>query len=149
VVVEELADAPAKKILTAGQKKRRSAEAKGKRLERAICAWLENQGYFVETAPRVVFWLWVAAAGRRLPRSIRRDFFTVWDGMAVKGSERWFYQVTTLGEVSRKRDKIERSGFPATPADAIFGYVGRPRKWRKLVGPDFAMPGETFLIEKE
>lgn len=130
--------------LTDRQKKWRAAEAKGKRLERTIKAWLESQGWLVETAPKVVVWKFVPAQGCKVPMVKRHDLFGVWDGIALSESCRAFYQVTTLTNVARKRTKIERSGVPASFVDAIYAYVGRPGKWRVLRGPDFAMPGETM-----
>lgn len=131
-------------ILTARQKKRRAAEAKGKRLELQIKAHLEAQGWRVETAPKVVMWIWSPQLQAKVPIVRRHDFYNVWDGTAVRGLTRSFYQVTVLGHVSHKREKIRASGFPTTSADRLYAYVGRPRVWRMLVGPDFAMPGETF-----
>lgn len=132
--------------LTPAQKKRRAAEAKGKRLELQIRAYLESRGWLVETAPKVMVWIWNPVKGARAPISTRHDFFGVWDGMAVneQSAMRSLYQVTTLAHVARKRNKIHDSGFPVTLFDSIYAYVGRPGRWRVFRGPDFAMPGEAF-----
>lgn len=144
-----MTDNDAKPILTTAQKKRRAADAKGKRLELQIRAYLESRGWLVETAPKVLVWAYVPAKGAKVPMSRRHDFFGVWDGVAVTidpfhDGERIFYQVTTLAHVARKRNNIAASPFPTGTHDRIYAYVGRSGKWRVFYGPDFAMPGEAF-----
>ena len=118
------------------------AEAKGKRLELMVKAWLESSGGRVELAPKVARWL-PGSDGVRRPRTMRHDFFGVWDGVVVTPRRRYFIQVTTLNHVATKREKIIASGFPVTIYDQVLGYEGR-RKWRVLHGPDFGMPGVTM-----
>lgn len=132
-------------VLTPGQKKRRAADAKGKRLELAIKAHLEAEGWLVETAPKVTVWIWNPKLGAKVPISTRHDFFGVWDGVAVRQDARRFYQVTTVNNVAHKRRKIQLSYFPTRAADRIYAYVGRPKRWRVFTGPDFAMPGQPFV----
>lgn len=136
----------ARPLPTPAQKKRRAAEAKGKRLELTIRAWLESQGWRVETAPKVTVWIWNPGKNAKVPISVRHDFFGVWDGIAVdeQSARRGFYQVTTVSHIAHKRRKIEDAGFPATLYDTIFAYAGRPARWRILRGPDFKMPGEAI-----
>lgn len=129
---------------TPAQKKKIAAAARGQRLERNIKTWLESRGWRVELAPKVLRRYFDASAGKWARRSARHDFFEVWDGIAVKGHRRDFFQVTTLDHVAEKRSKIAACGFPARPADRVYGYAGRPARWRVLSGPRFEMPGEEI-----
>ena len=119
------------------KKARLNAAAKGRRLVQLAKAFLEARGCVVEVAANQIRW-WKNPQGRMIPRSVHHDLFGVWDLLAVSQAERAFYQVTTLSEVSHRREKILASGFPADPRDAILAWVGgRGRHFRVLRGPDF------------
>jgi hypothetical protein len=135
------------RVLTDAQKRRRSAEAKGKRLQQLVATWLGSKGWWVEPARKAVVWIFDPVTGRRQPRQIKHDLFGAWDGIAIKGPRRQFYQVTTLPNVAAKRSKIAACGFPATLTDRIYGYIGRPGLFRVLAGPDFEMPGEEIVCK--
>jgi hypothetical protein len=140
--VEELAAPHEKKPLTPQQRAKRAANAKGKRIEKMAVELFRSQGYLVQRAARQYRWL-PNGSGGVFPRMMEADFFEVWDLMLVKGQRRCFAQITVLGEVSHKRTKIRLSKFPVGQHDMILGYEGRG-KWRKLIGPEFLMPGETI-----
>lgn len=120
------------------------ASDKGHRIEQLAKRMFENQGYLVETAPKVVRWLKLPGQDGLKPRSSRHDFFGVWDLIIVLGPGLvQFVQVTDEHNVSARRKKILASGFPHRSDDLLLAYAGRGR-FRVFMGPTFA--GETTAM---
>lgn len=127
----------------AAKTKRLNASAKGRKLVQLAKAILEAQGCRVEVAANQVRWIPRKTGPGMTPISVHHDFFEVWDLLAVfpkrrRRLVRAFFQVTTLPEASRRREKIIASDFPVMPEDAILAWVGgRGRHFRVLRGPAF------------
>ena len=119
--------------------------AKGRKLVNLAAKILESKGAKVEIAGNQVRWWQDKATKRWVPRSVKHDFFGVWDMIAVLPSgDRTFCQVTTLHNVSDRRRKILESGVWWS-GDAILAYVGRPRRhFRVYRGPLFQDAEETW-----
>lgn len=128
-----------------------STVAKGRRIVLLAKRCLEARGAMVEIAPNVVRWVKQLPTGKLVPRSLRHDFFGLFDIVAVprdRGSGA-FYQVTVDANVKDRRRKILAASFPHATTDAILGYVpGRRRHFRVYRGGlgDFAWDGETWLV---
>jgi hypothetical protein len=127
------------------KRKRANNIAKGRKLVGYAKAILEAQGCLVDVATNALRWQFVPETGTRIPRSVRHDFFGVWDIIAVSryGSERSFYQVTTRENLSHRRDKILAAAEDAnrqwSSGDAILCYrKGRGRHFEVFYGPDFS-----------
>jgi hypothetical protein len=118
------------------------ASAKGARLERLARRLFEQDGYLVETAPKVLHWEVPRndPGGPLIPRSTRHDFFGIWDLVAITLSGRpAFIQVTTPENKSHRRRKILESEWPISQEhkdDLILGYAGRGI-FRVWIGPDY------------
>lgn len=82
-----------------------NSSAKGKRWEAEVRKILESLGYKTEIAINKTIWL---GPGRII--SVAHDFFTCWDGMAIRGDEFVFYQVSSLEHLSDKIKKINGVG---------------------------------------
>lgn len=114
----------------------------------------EARGAIMESAPNVVRWIpAVDATGgaKMIPRSMRHDFFGVWDLIVVEPASlhmdrpTFFVQVTEVGHLSHRRTKILESGFPTTVLDLVMGYRGRG-VFRVLRGPRFEGEGEEWKV---
>jgi len=125
------------------------ASAKGARVERLARLMFEAMGCRVETAPKVVVWIpkkdarpgACAACARpfaeRIPRSMRHDFFNVWDLVVVEASGLVrFVQITEPTNLSAHRKKILASAWPPRDDDLLLTYAGRSR-FRVYHGPAF------------
>lgn len=79
-------------------------------------------------------------AGKMVPRSLRHDFFGLFDILAAYPSgRRALYQVTTLGNLSHRRRKMLAAlpPFQFHGDDAILAYVpGRRRHFRVCYADD-------------
>jgi hypothetical protein len=117
---------------------KKNTALKGRKLVNFAKAILEAQGAKVEVAQNVVRWWQDKATKRWVPRSVKHDLFGVWDILAIhKDGARVFYQVTTLDNLSGRREKIKAAG-QWTASDAILAWVkGRGRHFRVYYGPDF------------
>lgn len=124
----------------------RGRTAKGKRLEKLAQAWLQASGFAVELCPNQVTWIKDKKTGQTRPISTKRDYFGCWDGVAVDGFERFFFQVTVWEHVAHKRKDIAQCPFTPMPQDRIYGYIsGRNRHFRVLRAPDFTWHGECLM----
>jgi hypothetical protein len=128
---------------------RQRAESKGHRWELLARKAFEAAGCRVEAAPKVLVWLppkgalpgKCGACGHqrdaRIPRSMRHDFFGVWDFIAVEASGILrMVQVTGETGLGDHRRKILASGWPARADDMLLAYIGRAR-FAVYHGPTF------------
>jgi len=123
----------------------KNSAAKGRKLVNYAKAILEARGARVETAGNQIAWF-QNSAGRWVPRSLKHDYFGVWDLLALwpEPYKRAFYQVTTATHVSHRREKILAAG-SWNPYDAIVAwYGGRGRHFKVYYGPDFAEATERW-----
>jgi len=131
---------------------RQKTNAKGRYIMKIAKRMFESQGAWVEVARNNVRWFPKKTGGGVFPLSMRHDFFGIWDAIVVypkgrKRSQRIFIQVTDVGNMSHRREKIVASGFPVSPHDLLLGYRGR--SWfRVLHGPDFQGEAEDWKAPK-
>lgn len=116
---------------------RKNTALKGRKLVQYAKAILESQGARVEVAANQIRWWKDASTQRWVPRSVKHDFFGVWDLLAVWPTQRGFHQVTTLANLASHREKILAAG-PWSPADGLWAWVGgQGRHFRLYHGPAF------------
>jgi hypothetical protein len=145
--------------------KRRSAHAKGLRLQRLARECLEAEGWLVEAAQNAVVWVQdkrrtaISIAGMKpalRPISIHHDIFGLWDLIAVhevlnpRHRNIALIQVTVLEHISERRRTIIKSGFPCSTDDMLLGWKGgHDRHFRVFRGPAFERwEGECLRLAK-
>lgn len=120
---------------------------KGKRFELEVRKILEAQGWTVETAINKTIFI----KGRII--SVAHDFFGLWDGMAVKGPEIVFYQVSMWDRMAEKVKKVKESPihWPGVVHCAIWGRIeGRNPHFRVVRGKtDWVWDGMVEMVLKE
>lgn len=126
------------------QTARQKSVAKGRYIMKIARRLFESQGAMVEVARNHVRFFPKKSGPGLFPLSMRHDFFGVWDAIVVfkpgngrrVGAQRIFIQVTDVGNMAHRKEKILSSGFPVSAHDLLLGYRGRS-KFRVLRGPEF------------
>lgn len=134
--------------LALARKKKRAAEAKGRRLQYLARDYFVSLGARVCIAWKLTHWFPKPGGGGMFAIQVRHDFYGLWDLIVCwPDGRRGFVQVTTLNNVAAKRTAILLERFPATAQDMIVGHE-YGRTFRLLRGPAFVTGKEQVEAPK-